>query len=169
MICFSRHSTIVYQEGFSVSNLLSHVIPWRSGPSPFPRSSLLHLPHVIPLFIAVAHSAHLSHAQLRFRLLLSSVHQQSSCDIMEAEVQQSSSPTQLPAYEEWPTVPTTPLNARLRDEQHSPMEVDELNRNNNRNVRQTSELSQDDIECAQALEGLKAGTKARCPSRPAFN
>ena len=42
------------------------------------------------------------------------------------------------------------------------MDVDEVNSNSDRNARQTSELSMDDIEAAQALEGLRSGRATSC-------
>lgn len=60
----------------------------------------------------------------------------------------------VPAYEEWPSVPS----GLVKDEPRhvSPMAVDA-----DRAVigikRDTSALSMDDIEAAQALEGLRAG------------
>lgn len=61
----------------------------------------------------------------------------------------------VPAYEEWPSVPSDPVKDLSRHE--SPMAVDadcaliEMKRD-------TSAPSLDDIEAAQALEGLRAGS-----------
>lgn len=77
---------------------------------------------------------------------------------MEAQAPQSRSPAAVPPYEEWPTVPVAPLKPIIKDEQTSVMDIDEVKSNSDRNARQTSELSMDDIEAAQALEGLRAGT-----------
>lgn len=63
----------------------------------------------------------------------------------------------IPPYEQWPSVPQGPLKPLYRDGDVSSMDVDEVNSNSDRNVRQTSELSMDDIEAAQALEGLRSG------------
>ena len=80
---------------------------------------------------------------------------------MEAEVQRSRSPTALPAYEEWPSAPTAPLKAKTRDEQSSPMDLDEVKSNSDRTTRHTSELSLNEYEAVQVLESLKGGTETR--------
>lgn len=59
----------------------------------------------------------------------------------------------VPAYEEWPSVPTGPVKAESRHV--SPMVVD-ADRAVIGMKRDTSALSMDDIEAAQALEGLRA-------------
>ena len=45
------------------------------------------------------------------------------------------------------------------------MDIDEVMSLSDRNARQTSELSMDDIEAAQALEGLRAGMHLAIPGR----
>ncbi|KAG6994128.1 hypothetical protein G7Y79_00047g083540 [Physcia stellaris] len=64
-----------------------------------------------------------------------------------------------PPYEEWPSVPVAPLKPTIKDEQTSAMDIDEVMSLSDRNARQTSELSMDDIEAAQALEGLRADAR----------
>ena len=73
---------------------------------------------------------------------------------MDAEAEY---PAPVPPYEQWPSVPKGPLKSSYHDGDGSSMDVDEVNSNSDRNVRQTSELSMDDIEAAQALEGLRSG------------
>ena len=80
---------------------------------------------------------------------------------MEARVSHIESSPAVPAYEEWPSVPAVPLQSMVNDERTLAMDVDELHVNNDRKTRQTSELSMDDIEAAQALEGLRAGEDTR--------
>lgn len=60
----------------------------------------------------------------------------------------------VPSYEEWPSVPTGPVKDESRHV--SPMVVD-VDRAVIGVKRDTSALSMDDIEAAQALEGLRAG------------
>lgn len=62
--------------------------------------------------------------------------------------------TTVPAYEEWPSVPSGPLKEECRHV--SPMVVD-ADRALIGMKRDTSALSMDDIEAAQALEGLRSG------------
>lgn len=72
------------------------------------------------------------------------------------EVQQNPVHTStVPAYEEWPSVPSHPVKDVSRHE--SPMAVDS-DRATIGMKRDTSALSLDDIEAAQALEGLRAGS-----------
>lgn len=78
-------------------------------------------------------------------------------------MERSRSPTALPAYEEWPSVPTAPLRAKSNDEQFSPMDIDELKSNSDRTTRQTSELSLNEYEAVQVLESLKGGMKTLYP------
>ena len=76
---------------------------------------------------------------------------------METHVKQSQSPMAVQSYEEWPSVPVVPMKVTMKDESTSTMDIDEVKSISDRNTRQTSELSMDDIEAAQALEGLRAG------------
>ena len=62
----------------------------------------------------------------------------------------------VPAYEEWPSVPRGPVEDELRHV--SPIVVDEDPAIIGMK-RDTSALSMDDIEAAQALEGLRAGNR----------
>ena len=63
----------------------------------------------------------------------------------------------VPQYEAWPSVPPGPLPTHLRDTESTAMEVDNTNSTSGRASRDTSVLSMDDIEAAQALEGLRTG------------
>ncbi len=79
---------------------------------------------------------------------------------MEVRAQHSRSAA-VPPYEEWPLAPTGPLEHAIHDGQSSPMDIDDVKNGSDRDVRQTSELSMDDIEAAQALEGLRSGSSIR--------
>lgn len=59
----------------------------------------------------------------------------------------------------WPTVPKTTSHNVLSDIA-SAMEVDSGGVDSERTQRATSVLSMDDIEAAQALEGLRTGNKS---------
>ena len=59
--------------------------------------------------------------------------------------------------QEWPAVPTTPLPSNIDPNLSIAMEVDNTPNAEDRTRRATSVLSMDDIEAAQALEGLRAG------------
>lgn len=76
---------------------------------------------------------------------------------MEVRAQDTRSPALAPPYEEWPPAPTGPLKHALNDGEPAAMDIDDLKNGSDRDVRQTSELSMDDIEAAQALEGLRSG------------
>lgn len=78
---------------------------------------------------------------------------------MEAHAPRSPSPPAIPAYQRWPSVPVASSKPVFKDEQLSAMDIDEVKSNSDRATRQTSELSMDDIEAAQALEGLRAGAR----------
>ena len=80
---------------------------------------------------------------------------------MDTQAPPSPSPPAVPAYTQWPSAPIAPLRPVSKDEQTSAMDMDEAKSNSDRGTRQTSELSMDDIEAAQALEGLRAGTHSR--------
>lgn len=77
---------------------------------------------------------------------------------MEAQAERPRSPLPAPPYEQWPSVPKGPLKPGTHDGESSAMDVDEVKSDSERNSRHTSELSMDDIEAAQALEGLRSGT-----------
>lgn len=78
---------------------------------------------------------------------------------MELEAQQARDAPAVPPYEEWPSVPTGPLKSPRDAESVSAMDVDETENSDGREIRHTSELSMDDIEAAQALEGLRSGVQ----------
>ena len=79
---------------------------------------------------------------------------------MEIQAEQIPSPAVVPPYEEWPSVPTGPLKPAIQDGDSSAMDIDEVKSSSERDIRQTSELSMDDIEAAQALEGLRSGLRS---------
>ena len=58
---------------------------------------------------------------------------------------------------EWPAVPSTPFPSNIDPNLPIAMEVDGTASTEDRTRRATSVLSMDDIEAAQALEGLRAG------------
>ena len=78
---------------------------------------------------------------------------------METQAPPSPSPPAVPAYQQWPSTPVAPLKPVFKDEQTSVMDIDDAKSNSDRGTRQTSELSMDDIEAAQALEGLRTGKR----------
>lgn len=59
--------------------------------------------------------------------------------------------------QEWPAVPSTHLPSNIDPNLPIAMEVDSTPNAEDRTRRATSVLSMDDIEAAQALEGLRAG------------
>lgn len=59
--------------------------------------------------------------------------------------------------QEWPAVPSTLLPSNIDPNLPIAMEVDGTPSAEDRTRRATSVLSMDDIEAAQALEGLRAG------------
>ncbi len=61
------------------------------------------------------------------------------------------------AQSDWPTVPSTPVPSNIDPNLPTAMEVDSTPKSEDRTRRATSVLSMDDIEAAQALEGLRAG------------
>ncbi len=62
-----------------------------------------------------------------------------------------------PKYHDWPAVPSTPFANNIDPDLATPMDVDSTPNTEDRTRRATSVLSMDDIEAAQALEGLRAG------------
>lgn len=72
---------------------------------------------------------------------------------MEASAQPTHTST-VPAYEEWPSAPTGLVKD---DSRHASPIVVDADRAVIGMKRDTSALSMDDIEAAQALEGLRAG------------
>jgi len=78
---------------------------------------------------------------------------------MEAQQQQQrphqdATPVKL---HDWPAVPSTPFASNIDPNLSIAMEVDGTPNAEQRTRRATSVLSMDDIEAAQALEGLRAG------------
>ena len=67
----------------------------------------------------------------------------------------------VPQYEARPSVPSRALPTETQETEFTAMEVDNARIANDRASRDTSVLSMDDIEAAQALEGLRTGTDAR--------
>lgn len=65
--------------------------------------------------------------------------------------------TPVPPYEAWPSAPTGTPDAHLLREKSNAMDLDNMISPKDRHSRATSALSMDDIEAAQALEGLRAG------------
>ena len=61
---------------------------------------------------------------------------------------------------EWPAVPTAPPKSATESDTASVMDIDSIISSDTRTVRATSVLSMDDIEAAQALEGLRAGMQS---------
>lgn len=59
--------------------------------------------------------------------------------------------------QDWPAVPSTPLARNIDPNLSIAMEIDSTVTAEDRTRRATSVLSMDDIEAAQALEGLRAG------------
>lgn len=62
---------------------------------------------------------------------------------------------------DWPAVPSTPFANNIDPELTSAMDVDGTPNGEDRTRRATSVLSMDDIEAAQALEGLRAGEMSK--------
>ncbi len=63
----------------------------------------------------------------------------------------------IPPYEAWPSVPTKSLPTHALTGDPTLMEVETMKNVSGQGSRDTSVLSMDDIEAAQALEGLRAG------------
>lgn len=59
--------------------------------------------------------------------------------------------------QDWPAVPSTPFPSNIDPNLSTATEVDSTANAEDRARRATSVLSMDDIEAAQALEGLRAG------------
>lgn len=71
----------------------------------------------------------------------------------------------LPPYEAWPSAPKGPLNPHCQTDVTNAMDLDKVMSPDGRDRRAASVLSMDDIEAAQALEGLRAGkTGSAVPS-----
>ena len=67
----------------------------------------------------------------------------------------------VPQYEAWPSVPTRAIPMQVQATEAAAMEVDNMKATSGRASRDTSVLSMDDIEAAQALEGLRTGIDGR--------
>ncbi|MCJ1394491.1 hypothetical protein MMC18_007369 [Xylographa bjoerkii] len=75
---------------------------------------------------------------------------------MEEQFEQPLSRTPIPPYEAWPSAPKGLLESYIIKEQSNAMDLDTVMTPMDRHSRATSALSMDDIEAAQALEGLRA-------------
>lgn len=69
----------------------------------------------------------------------------------------------IPPYEAWPSVPTEALPTHALQGDSLPMEVENSKAVSGPRSRDTSVLSMDDIEAAQALEGLRTGITNQNP------
>ena len=81
---------------------------------------------------------------------------------MEEQFERPPSRTPVPPYEAWPSAPNAILETHLITEKSNAMDLDNVISPMDRHSRATSALSMDDIEAAQALEGLRAGQKQAC-------
>ncbi len=63
--------------------------------------------------------------------------------------------------EAWPSVPSNPLLTHPHESEPTAMDVYSIRPMSSRGSRDTSVLSMDDIEAAQALEGLRTGITLR--------
>lgn len=77
---------------------------------------------------------------------------------MEEQFEQQVPRTPVPPYEVWPVTPKGPLEAHMQNDKMNAMDLDNVINPVDRHSRATSALSMDDIEAAQALEGLRAGS-----------
>ncbi|MCJ1473562.1 hypothetical protein MMC13_002213 [Lambiella insularis] len=75
---------------------------------------------------------------------------------MEEQFEQQVPRTPVPPYEAWPATPKGPLEAHVQSDKPNAMDLDNVVSPMDRHSRATSALSMDDIEAAQALEGLRA-------------
>ena len=85
---------------------------------------------------------------------------------MEEQFERPVSRTPVPPYEAWPSAPNGLLEAHVITEKSNAMDLDNVISPMDRHSRATSALSIDDIEAAQALEGLRAGEKHARSIRP---
>ena len=76
---------------------------------------------------------------------------------MEAQIERPHDGAVVPPYEAWPSAPTGPLSVSAEVANPSGMDVDSVASPNTVDGRATSVLSMDDLEAAQALEGLRTG------------
>ena len=79
---------------------------------------------------------------------------------MEFQAQHHDSP--VPPYEQWPSVPQGPLENQTGDDKLPAPILDNVISKDCKGVRATSVPSMDDIEAAQALEGLRSGHTISC-------
>jgi len=77
---------------------------------------------------------------------------------LEPQQQQPLEKTSVPPYEAWPSAPKGALDTHSQRDKSNAMDLDNMISPKDRHSRATSALSMDDIEAAQALEGLRAGT-----------
>ncbi|MCJ1401804.1 hypothetical protein MMC11_005021 [Xylographa trunciseda] len=75
---------------------------------------------------------------------------------MEQQFERPLSRIPVPPYEAWPSAPKGPLESHIINEKSSAMDLENVMSPMDRHSRATSALSMDDIEAAQALEGLRA-------------
>ena len=76
---------------------------------------------------------------------------------MEAQIERPHDGAIVPPYEAWPSAPKGPLRVSGEVANPSGMDVDSVASPDTVNGRATSVLSMDDLEAAQALEGLRTG------------
>lgn len=76
---------------------------------------------------------------------------------MQAQLQHPHDGATVPPYEAWPSVPKGPLGLNAEVANSSGMHVDDIATPDTVDGRAASVLSMDDIEAAQALEGLRTG------------
>lgn len=76
---------------------------------------------------------------------------------MEAQLERPHNGATVPPYEAWPSVPNAPLRLSAEAASSSGMEVDGVASPETVDGRATSVISMDDLEAAQALEGLRTG------------
>lgn len=84
---------------------------------------------------------------------------------MEAQLARPHNGATVPPYEAWPPVPTAPLRLRAEVASSSGMDLDGVASPDTVDGRATSVLSMDDLEAAQALEGLRTGNTSADLSR----
>ena len=70
-------------------------------------------------------------------------------------LQQSLPKTPVPPYEAWPSAPKGSIDVHIQNEKSHVMNLDNVMSPSDRHSRATSALSMEDIEAAQALEGLR--------------
>ncbi|KAI9878538.1 MAG: hypothetical protein M1830_000592 [Pleopsidium flavum] len=75
---------------------------------------------------------------------------------MEAQQERPLQGVTAPKYQDWPAIPSTPFTNNIDPDLATAMDVDRTPNTEDRTRRDTSVLSMDDIEAAQALEGLRA-------------